>query len=157
VSHLKGIIRREVNKENSCSPFVSHIVGRCLSARSIPLTCPTTNLTTYITTLHGPYDPLERITNVSIQNYALHSTSLFFYFAASPLRFFACYFCLRYCGSVAPFMTFVVGQAFDAFAPITPDPPQAVRDALLLVVCIAVLQLIGLAQMIHLLDVYLKW
>ena len=36
-------------------------------------------------------------------------------------------------GGAAPFMTFVVRQAFDAFAhfPITPDPPQAARDALL--------------------------
>jgi len=44
-------------------------------------------------------------------------------------------------------MTFVVGQAFDAFAHflITPDPPQAARVALLLDVGIAALQLIGLA------------
>ena len=50
-------------------------------------------------------------------------------------------------GGVAPFMTFVVGQAFDAFAhfPITPDPPQVARDALLRDVGIAALQLIGLA------------
>ena len=50
-------------------------------------------------------------------------------------------------GGVAPFMTFVVGQVFDAFAhfPITPDPPQAARDALLRDVGIAALQLIGLA------------
>jgi len=50
-------------------------------------------------------------------------------------------------GGVAPFMTFVVGQAFDAFAhfPITPDPPQAAKDALLGDVGIAALQLIGLA------------
>jgi ATP-binding cassette subfamily B (MDR/TAP) protein 1 len=50
-------------------------------------------------------------------------------------------------GGVAPFMTFVVGQAFDAFAhfPITPDPPQAAKDALLRDVGIAALQLIGLA------------
>lgn len=49
-------------------------------------------------------------------------------------------------GGVAPFMTFVVGQAFDAFAhfPITPDPPQAAKDTLLRDVGIAALQLIGL-------------
>lgn len=49
-------------------------------------------------------------------------------------------------GGVAPFMTFVVGQAFDAFAnfPITPNPPQAAKDALLRDVGLAALQLIGL-------------
>lgn len=64
VSHLKGIIRREVNKEDSCSPFVFRIVERCLSARSLPLMCPNTNLTTCITTLHDL--PLN-LTNSNIQ------------------------------------------------------------------------------------------
>lgn len=64
VSHLKGVISREVNKGDSCSPFVFRIVERCLSARSLPLKCPTTNLTTCITTLHDP--PLN-LTNSNIQ------------------------------------------------------------------------------------------
>ena len=47
---------------------------------------------------------LERVTLVSIQNYALHSTSLFFYFAASPPDSSpSCYFCLYYCGRRCPF------------------------------------------------------
>lgn len=50
-------------------------------------------------------------------------------------------------GGVAPFMTFVVGQAFDAFAhfPTTPNPPQSSKDDLLRSVGIAALELIGLA------------
>jgi len=44
-------------------------------------------------------------------------------------------------------MTFVVGQAFDTFAqfPLTPNPPQAAKDALLRGVGLAALELIGLA------------
>ena len=36
-------------------------------------------------------------------------------------------------GGIAPFMTFVVGQAFDTFAqfPLTANPPQSAKDALL--------------------------
>jgi len=50
-------------------------------------------------------------------------------------------------GGIAPFMTFVVGQAFDAFAqyPLTPNPPQSAKDALLRGVGLAALQLVGLA------------
>ncbi|KIM36272.1 hypothetical protein M413DRAFT_319602 [Hebeloma cylindrosporum] len=50
-------------------------------------------------------------------------------------------------GGIAPFMTFVVGQAFDTFAqyPLTPNPPQAAKDALLRGVGLAALELIGLA------------
>jgi ATP-binding cassette subfamily B (MDR/TAP) protein 1 len=44
-------------------------------------------------------------------------------------------------------MTFVVGQSFDTFAqfPLTPNPPQAAKDALLHGVGLAALELIGLA------------
>jgi ATP-binding cassette subfamily B (MDR/TAP) protein 1 len=44
-------------------------------------------------------------------------------------------------------MTFVIGQAFDAFAkfPLTPNPPQEAKDALLKSVGIAALELVGLA------------
>jgi len=44
-------------------------------------------------------------------------------------------------------MTFVIGQAFDAFSqfPLTPNPPQQAKDALLSGIGIAALQLIGLA------------
>lgn len=44
-------------------------------------------------------------------------------------------------------MTFVIGQAFDAFAkfPLTPNPPQSAKDQLLKGVGIAALELIGLA------------
>lgn len=44
-------------------------------------------------------------------------------------------------------MTFVIGQAFDAFAkfPLTANPPQAAKDALLRTVGIAALELVGLA------------
>ena len=50
-------------------------------------------------------------------------------------------------GGIAPFMTYVVGQAFDAFAqyPLTPNPPQEAKDALLHGVGLAALELIGLA------------
>ncbi|TFK31897.1 ABC transporter type 1, transmembrane domain-containing protein, partial [Crucibulum laeve] len=50
-------------------------------------------------------------------------------------------------GGIAPFMTYVVGQAFDAFAqfPLTANPPQAAKDALLRGVGIAALELLGLA------------
>src|SRR5262245_33446373 len=36
-------------------------------------------------------------------------------------------------GGIAPFMTYVIGQAFDSFAkyPLTPNPPQSDKDALL--------------------------
>jgi ATP-binding cassette subfamily B (MDR/TAP) protein 1 len=50
-------------------------------------------------------------------------------------------------GGVAPFMTFVVGQAFDAFAhfPITSNPPQAAKETVLRNIGISALQLVGLA------------
>ncbi|KAF8154773.1 P-loop containing nucleoside triphosphate hydrolase protein [Crassisporium funariophilum] len=50
-------------------------------------------------------------------------------------------------GGIAPFMTYVIGQAFDAFArfPLTPIPPQSAKDELLWNVGIAALELIGLA------------
>ncbi|KXN87644.1 Alpha-factor-transporting ATPase [Leucoagaricus sp. SymC.cos] len=50
-------------------------------------------------------------------------------------------------GGVAPFMTYVVGQAFDAFAkfPLGSDPPQVAKDTLLQGVGMAALELLGLA------------
>lgn len=50
-------------------------------------------------------------------------------------------------GGVAPFMTFVVGQAFDAFANFSsiPSPTRSAKDNLLHGVGIAALELIGLA------------
>jgi ATP-binding cassette subfamily B (MDR/TAP) protein 1 len=50
-------------------------------------------------------------------------------------------------GGVAPFMTYVIGKSFDAFAqfPLTPNPPQSAKTALLHGVGIAALQLVGLA------------
>lgn len=50
-------------------------------------------------------------------------------------------------GGIAPFMTFVIGQAFDVFAtfPHTPNPPQEAKDELLRGVGLAALELIGLA------------
>ncbi|KAF9045011.1 P-loop containing nucleoside triphosphate hydrolase protein [Panaeolus papilionaceus] len=55
-------------------------------------------------------------------------------------------------GGIAPFMTFVIGQAFDAFAtypnsPASPDfpPTKEAKDALLRGVGLAALQLLGLA------------
>jgi hypothetical protein len=50
-------------------------------------------------------------------------------------------------GGIAPFMTFVIGQAFEAFAkfPLTPNPPQSAKDTLLHDVGIAALELLGLA------------
>ncbi|KAF8963802.1 P-loop containing nucleoside triphosphate hydrolase protein [Flammula alnicola] len=50
-------------------------------------------------------------------------------------------------GGVAPFMTYVVGQAFDAFAhfPLSPNPPRQGKDDLLRGVGVAALELIGLA------------
>ncbi|KAF7294849.1 hypothetical protein MIND_01022800 [Mycena indigotica] len=50
-------------------------------------------------------------------------------------------------GAIAPFMTLVIGQAFDAFArfPRTPNPPQSAKDTLLHSMAIAAFELIGLA------------
>ncbi|KAL1740970.1 P-loop containing nucleoside triphosphate hydrolase protein [Schizophyllum fasciatum] len=50
-------------------------------------------------------------------------------------------------GGVAPFMTYVIGQSFNAFAqfPLTPNPPQSAKDALLHTVGISALELLGLA------------
>jgi ATP-binding cassette subfamily B (MDR/TAP) protein 1 len=50
-------------------------------------------------------------------------------------------------GGIAPFMTFVVGQAFNAFAqfPLNPNPPQSAKTALLHNVGIAALELLALA------------
>ncbi|KAJ6597005.1 P-loop containing nucleoside triphosphate hydrolase protein [Mycena vulgaris] len=50
-------------------------------------------------------------------------------------------------GAIAPFMTLVIGQAFDAFAkfPRVPNPPQAAKDDLLHAMAIAAFELIGLA------------
>ncbi|KAG6328892.1 hypothetical protein ID866_10197, partial [Astraeus odoratus] len=49
-------------------------------------------------------------------------------------------------GGIAPFMTYVVGRSFNAFAafPLTPDPPQSAKDELLRGVGIAALQLVAL-------------
>lgn len=50
-------------------------------------------------------------------------------------------------GGIAPFMTQVIGQSFDAFAqfPLTPNPPQAAKDALLHGVGLAAIQLVALS------------
>nr|GAT53256.1 predicted protein [Mycena chlorophos] len=50
-------------------------------------------------------------------------------------------------GAIAPFMTLVIGEAFDAFAdfPKTPNPPQSTKNALLHSMAIAAFELIGLA------------
>ena len=50
-------------------------------------------------------------------------------------------------GAVAPFMTYVVGQAFEGFAtfPLGPDPPQAAKDALLRSIRLVALELLSLA------------
>ncbi|KAI5886457.1 uncharacterized protein SCHCODRAFT_02672667 [Schizophyllum commune H4-8] len=50
-------------------------------------------------------------------------------------------------GGVAPFMTYVIGQFFNMFAqfPLTPNPPQSAKDALLQAVGISALELLGLA------------
>ena len=49
-------------------------------------------------------------------------------------------------GGIAPFMTYVVGQSFNAFAafPLTPHPSQAAKDALLHGVGLAALELVAL-------------
>lgn len=49
-------------------------------------------------------------------------------------------------GGIAPFMTYVVGRSFNAFAafPLTPNPPQSAKDELLHGVGLAVLQLVAL-------------
>ncbi|KAJ7271891.1 P-loop containing nucleoside triphosphate hydrolase protein [Mycena haematopus] len=50
-------------------------------------------------------------------------------------------------GAIAPFMTLVIGQAFNAFAsfPLTPNPPQSAKDTLLHAMAVAAFELIGLA------------
>ncbi|KZT32575.1 hypothetical protein SISSUDRAFT_1133093 [Sistotremastrum suecicum HHB10207 ss-3] len=50
-------------------------------------------------------------------------------------------------GGVAPFMTVVLGQGFDAFSsfPQTPNPPQSAKDTLLHNVGIAALELVALS------------
>lgn len=50
-------------------------------------------------------------------------------------------------GGVAPFMTYVIGQAFNAFAtfPLTTTPDQKDKDALMHEITIVALELIGLA------------
>lgn len=50
-------------------------------------------------------------------------------------------------GGISPFMTQVIGQAFDAFAlfPLTPNPPQQAKNDLLRSVGFASLELVGLA------------
>ncbi|THH19333.1 hypothetical protein EW146_g1804 [Bondarzewia mesenterica] len=50
-------------------------------------------------------------------------------------------------GGIAPFMTYVVGQVFNTFAqfPLTSDPPQEAKDALLRGVGLSAIELIGLA------------
>ncbi|KAI6096138.1 P-loop containing nucleoside triphosphate hydrolase protein [Pisolithus sp. B1] len=49
-------------------------------------------------------------------------------------------------GAIAPFMTYVVGRSFNAFAafPLAPNPPQSAKDELLHDVGLAALQLIAL-------------
>ncbi|KAJ7594062.1 P-loop containing nucleoside triphosphate hydrolase protein [Mycena floridula] len=50
-------------------------------------------------------------------------------------------------GGIAPFMTYVIGQVFDAFAhfPLSSNPPQSAKDQLLHDVGIAAIELVGLA------------
>ncbi|KAJ7063391.1 P-loop containing nucleoside triphosphate hydrolase protein [Mycena amicta] len=50
-------------------------------------------------------------------------------------------------GAIAPFMTLVIGQAFDAFAkfPRGPNPPESAKDTLLHSMATAAFELIGLA------------
>src|SRR5262245_22660106 len=50
-------------------------------------------------------------------------------------------------GGIAPFMTYVVGQSFDAFSkfPLTPNPPQSAKADLLRGVGLAALELVALA------------
>lgn len=50
-------------------------------------------------------------------------------------------------GGVAPFMTYVIGVSFDAFAqfPTTPNPPDSAKAALLHGVGLAAIELVGLA------------
>jgi ATP-binding cassette, subfamily B (MDR/TAP), member 1 len=50
-------------------------------------------------------------------------------------------------GGIAPFMTYAVGQSFNAFAafPLTPNPPQSAKDALLHGVGIAAIELVALS------------
>lgn len=50
-------------------------------------------------------------------------------------------------GTIAPFMTYVIGRSFDAFArfPLTPNPPQSAKNTLLHGVGLAALELVGLA------------
>ncbi|KAG2130150.1 P-loop containing nucleoside triphosphate hydrolase protein [Suillus bovinus] len=50
-------------------------------------------------------------------------------------------------GAIAPLMTYAVGQSFNAFAafPLTPNPPQSAKDALLHGVGIAALELVALS------------
>ncbi|PFH48426.1 hypothetical protein AMATHDRAFT_65547 [Amanita thiersii Skay4041] len=50
-------------------------------------------------------------------------------------------------GGVAPFMTYVIGKAFDAFSqfPTTPNPPQEAKNKLLKGVGLAAIQLVALA------------
>ncbi|OCH94561.1 P-loop containing nucleoside triphosphate hydrolase protein [Obba rivulosa] len=52
-----------------------------------------------------------------------------------------------FAGGIAPFMTFVIGQAFDAFAdfPVTPNPPQSAKQQLLHSVGITAIELLALA------------
>ncbi|KAH7883108.1 P-loop containing nucleoside triphosphate hydrolase protein [Phlebopus sp. FC_14] len=49
-------------------------------------------------------------------------------------------------GGIAPFMTYVVGQSFNAFAafPLTPNPSQSAKDSLLQGVGLAALELVAL-------------
>lgn len=49
-------------------------------------------------------------------------------------------------GGIAPFMTYVVGQSFNTFAafPLTPNPSQEAKDALLHGVGLAALELVAL-------------
>ena len=49
-------------------------------------------------------------------------------------------------GGVAPFMTYVVGRSFNAFAafPLTPNPPQSAKDDLLHGVGVAAIELVAL-------------
>lgn len=50
-------------------------------------------------------------------------------------------------GAIAPLMTYAVGQSFNAFAafPLTPNPPQSAKDALLHGVGIAAIELVALS------------
>ncbi|KAJ7046909.1 P-loop containing nucleoside triphosphate hydrolase protein [Mycena alexandri] len=62
-------------------------------------------------------------------------------------------------GAIAPFMTLVIGQAFNAFAsfPRTPNPPQSAKDTLMHAMAVAAFELIGLAVGSVVLSSIMSW